>query len=54
MVQKYQNSKRQILEEDRKDREIYKRGSERSSRVTRERLEKRKEGITLEGKDICS
>jgi len=42
------------LEEDRKDREIYRRESEGSSRVTRERLEKKKEGITLEGKDICS
>jgi len=42
------------LEGDRKGREIYRRGSERSSRVTRERLEKRKKDITLEEKDICS
>jgi len=54
MVQKYQNSRRQIVERDRKGRGIYRRESKRSSGATRERLEKRKKGITLEGKDIYS
>jgi len=40
------------VERDRRGRRIYRRRSERSSRATRERLEKRREGTTLEKKDI--
>jgi len=47
MVQKYCDSRRQILEGNRKE-------SERSSGTTRGRLEKREEGITLKEKDIYS
>jgi len=54
MVQKYHNSRRQILERNRRSRGIYRRRSERGSRTTRGRMEKRREGIALEGKSIRS
>jgi len=41
------------LEESRRSRGIYRRRSERSSRMTRGRMEKRREDITLERKGIC-
>jgi len=54
IVQKYQNSGRQILERDKRGRRICKRRSEGSSGVTRGKMQKRKEGATLEGENIHS
>jgi len=54
MIQKYCDSRRQILEGSRRSRGIYRRGSERSSRTTRERIKKRREDVILERKNICS
>jgi len=42
------------VKRDRRGRGIYRKRSERSSRTTRGRLEKKREGITLEEKDIYS
>jgi len=53
MVQKYCNSRKQILERGRRNREIYRRKSKRSNKIIRERIETRREGITLEREDIC-
>jgi len=40
------------LEGSRRSKGIYRRGSERGSRMTRRRLETRREGVTLEREDI--
>ena len=42
------------MKRDKRSREIYRRRSERSSRATRERLEKRRKSAILEGENICS
>jgi len=42
------------VEGDRRGKGIYRGESERSNRAIRERLEKRRESITLKEKDICS
>jgi len=42
------------LERSRRNKGIYRRGSERNSGTTRERLETRRKGVTLEKEDICS
>jgi len=54
MVQKYQNSGRQILKGDRRGRGIHRRRNKRSNRAIRERIKKKRKGATLEGENICS
>jgi len=54
MVQEHYNSRKRILERDRRSKRVYRKRSIRSSRRVGKRLEKRRKSDTVEGKDLCS